>query len=123
MTKKRIGIIIVSVLLILSVIGTLKHIKRSPVSLKNGTSSLSLPSAIKLNVYKINDNHWGYDILIDNKTVIFQHHIPSVKGKQPFTTQLDAMKCGELVLEKIKRNQLPAVSVHEIDSLKISYQP
>ncbi|SMO51028.1 protein of unknown function [Gracilimonas mengyeensis] len=62
---------------------------------------------------------WGYEILRSGQPLIKQPYIPAVPGEKPFRNQAEANKAGNLVLQKIKHHKTPALSVYELDSLKI----
>lgn len=65
-------------------------------------------------------NGWGYDITVDNKTYIHQQSIPAVEGNQPFVSENDAVKTGNLVIKKmIAGNLLPALSAAEVMALGV----
>lgn len=60
---------------------------------------------------------WGYDILRKEKVYIHQPFMPAVEGETPFRDKKSARKTGRLVVKKIRRHQLPAVSEEEIKSI------
>lgn len=61
---------------------------------------------------------FGYDILINGDTVIHQPFIPGLPGNRSFKTKEDASKIADLVIKKIKKNQMPpSVIKAELDSL------
>ena len=62
---------------------------------------------------------WGYDILTNNKLYIHQEIIPAADGKKGFVSKDQAELIGNLVLNKLKKNQLPNISLHELDSCRI----
>jgi Domain of unknown function (DUF4907) len=64
---------------------------------------------------------WGYNILVDNKIFIHQEFIPSISGYEAFRTRQDAEKIAEYQTQKMLQKKVPSVSVHELDSLQISY--
>lgn len=67
-------------------------------------------------------NVWGYCIKKDNKTIISQTHIPSIKGINYFQSEKDAKKVGNLMLFKINNGIFPpSISKEELDSLSIKY--
>jgi len=68
---------------------------------------------------KINDG-WGYTISINNKIVIKQTVIPTASNQISFKTQSDALKVGNLVLERIKQNLSPTVTKNDLILLEIS---
>ncbi len=63
---------------------------------------------------------WGYDIYVKDSVYISQDIIPSINGRKTFVTKTDAEKVGELMVLKMKKNQIPNVTEHELDSLKIT---
>jgi hypothetical protein len=62
---------------------------------------------------------WGYNISVNDSIIIHQNIIPGVQGYKGFTTQSDAAKVGNMVLDKIKNKQLPSVTLQELDNLHI----
>ena len=69
---------------------------------------------------KQNTLGWGYEIYAKNKLVISQIFIPSIAGNKAFATEDEAKKVGELMVFKIKKNRIPDVTEHELDSLQIN---
>jgi hypothetical protein len=74
---------------------------------------------------------WGYIIYrshsdelnsSDKKIFIKQDFMPAVPGNQGFKSAADALLVGNLVIKKISSNQLPSVSVKELDSLGLTYK-
>ncbi len=80
--------------------------------------SLNHSNNIELNAISIDDG-WGYEILIDNKKIISQTCIPAVEGKQVFKSKKEAMKVGNVVVEKIKKKQPPVITKAELKKLDI----
>lgn len=119
MTKKK-GIITVGLILLAVIATTLLYYSESPGSQEAGTSSTQKQADIALNVYTI-DNGWAYKILINNSTFIVQEQIPGAPGDKTFQSKSDAKKCGELVVEKLKKRIIPSVTKDELDSLGINY--
>ena len=52
---------------------------------------------------------WGYKIYQDTALYISQPFIPVIPGGKPFATEQDALNTGRLVLEKMSKQQLPAL--------------
>jgi hypothetical protein len=69
--------------------------------------------------FKVKDG-WGYTIAINNKIVIKQTVIPTVSKQESFRTEGDALKVGNLVLERIKQNLSPTVAKNDLILLEIS---
>ena len=65
----------------------------------------------------INDT-WGYDILVDNKMKIHQPSIPGLPGNDGFKTKDGAEKVAKLVIDKMKKGEMPpGVTVEEMKKL------
>ncbi|MGL4596715.1 MAG: DUF4907 domain-containing protein [Bacteroidia bacterium] len=63
---------------------------------------------------------WGYDLYVDGKRAIHQPHIPAIAGNNPFKTQNDAQRVGDLAASKMRAGSgLPTISLSELDSLNI----
>jgi hypothetical protein len=73
--------------------------------------------------YKIIDaanKTYGYDIYADDKLMIHQQSIPAMPGNDGFKTKTDAEKVAQLVIEKIKKGEMPpTVSVEEMKKMKV----
>lgn len=73
-------------------------------------------SHYKVEVYK-SEQGWGYDILINKKTIIHQPYMPSVNGQVPFENKYAAKKTGYLVVRKLKKKKSPTVTREELNSI------
>ena len=62
---------------------------------------------------------WGYDILVNDSSMIHQDIVPGVQGKKGFNSEEDAAKIGNLVLEKIKQKRLPSITLQELKDYQI----
>ncbi|MFT3947388.1 MAG: DUF4907 domain-containing protein [Agriterribacter sp.] len=63
---------------------------------------------------------WGYDVTVDKKIYIHQETIPAFAGNQSFTSEDDAVKAGNLVVQKmIAGNMLPSLTAAEVMGLGI----
>lgn len=69
--------------------------------------------------FKVNAG-WGYTIEIKNKIIIKQTVIPTISNKRSFKTEADALKVGNLVLDRIKQNLSPTVAKKDLILLEIS---
>lgn len=69
--------------------------------------------------FKVNSG-WGYTIGMNDKIIIKQTVIPTVSVKRSFSSEADALKVGNLVLERIKQNISPTVAKKDLILLEIS---
>lgn len=73
--------------------------------------------------YKIIDapnNTFGYDVFADGRLMIHQTSIPAMPGNEGFKTKEDAEKVAQLVVEKIKRGEMPpTISEEEMKKLNV----
>jgi len=60
---------------------------------------------------------WGYLILADQKIYIKQEYMPGISGKHEFKTADDALLVGNLVIKRIRLNQMPMITQRDLDSL------
>jgi len=73
--------------------------------------------------YKIIDapnNTFCYDVYANGRLLIHQSSIPAMPGNEGFKTEQDAEKVAELVIDKIRKGEMPpTVSVEEMKKLKV----
>ena len=62
---------------------------------------------------------WGYEIDVDGKPFIHQDYIPAIQGKKSFKSPEDALKVGQLLLEKMKNKKRPVITVDELKGMSI----
>ncbi len=62
---------------------------------------------------------WGYEIEVEGKVFIHQDNIPAVQGNKSFQSADDALKVGTLVLDKMKNNKKPVITVDELKAMGI----
>lgn len=53
------------------------------------------------------NNTYGYDILVHNRPLIHQPHIPGLPGNEGFATKDKAQKVAQFVVKKIRNNEMP----------------
>ena len=73
--------------------------------------------------YKIIDapkHTYGYDVFADGRLMIHQTSVPALPGNEGFKTKEDATKVALLVIEKIKKGEMPpTISIDEMKKLKV----
>ncbi|MEI7492496.1 MAG: DUF4907 domain-containing protein [Bacteroidota bacterium] len=63
---------------------------------------------------------WCYDIYMDKKLFIHQSSIPGLPGNEGFKTKADAEKIAKLVIDKIKKGEMPpSITIEEMKKLKV----
>lgn len=72
----------------------------------------------KTESFKTNSG-WGYSISYKEKIIIKQSIIPVINDSKSFSTEQDALKTANLVVEKLKQNLSPTVTKNELILLKI----
>lgn len=70
-------------------------------------------------VYKLSNDNYGYEIYLNNKTVVKQEAIPAITGNRPFKDSLTALKVMDFVLEKLNTGNAPTISKKDLIALKI----
>ena len=59
---------------------------------------------------------FGYEILLNGRTLVRQPNIPTLTGNEGFTTKEKAQKVADFVVKKIRNNEMPPTVT--IDDLK-----
>jgi hypothetical protein len=97
----------------------------APVHLDSSAAKFPAASAYantKL-TYKIIDapkHTYGYDVFADGGLMIHQPSAPALPGNEGFKTKKDAVKVALLVIEKIKKGEVPpTISIDEMKKLKV----
>lgn len=60
---------------------------------------------------------WGYKIEVNNHPFIYQNQIPCMAGSRPFPSEKCAMALAHVVMKKIKKGQLPSVTLAEVKEI------
>lgn len=67
------------------------------------------------------NNGYGYRLYERGRTVIFQPFIPALPGKVAFHTKEDALRIGNLVMERILAGDNFSISKADLNYLRITY--
>jgi len=63
---------------------------------------------------------FGYDILVQGRPLVHQPCIPGLPGNEGFATRERAQTVAELVVRKIRNNEMPpAVTIEELNHLGV----
>ena len=75
---------------------------------------------IKAVILSLEDNTFGYDIYLYDAVLIHQPSRPGLSGNSGFATEEDALKVAELVIKKIRNNEMPpTVTIEELQELEV----
>ena len=108
----------VILLLIYSCNSSTSESKQSSVPETISTTATSSTYRVFMN--DSTDKSKGYGYEINGGMHILQKSIPAVNGNQLFQMEEDAGKVAALVCSKIQNNQLPTITLHELDSLGVT---
>ena len=81
---------------------------------KNGNQKIFLHAVPVQTVYG-----WGYNIMANERLYIKQEFIPSVPGKQGFSSSDDALAVANLVIQRISTGREATITERDLDSLGI----
>lgn len=86
---------------------------------KDEKQGSSTDSNIRFKIIPAANYTWGYDIYLENELTIHQPTIPGLPGNEGFKTKEAAQKVAELVVEKMKKGEMPpTVTEEELKKLK-----
>lgn len=68
---------------------------------------------ISYKIISVTNGTWGYDIYTNLKVTIHQPTIPGRPGNEGFKSKEDADKVAKLVIEKMKKGELPPTIKNE----------
>lgn len=71
------------------------------------TETSSLSDSLTYKIIDAADQTYGYDIYKHNQKLIHQPSIPCIKGNKGFAKKEDAKKIALLVIEKIRKGEMP----------------
>ena len=94
---------------------------------QSGSSAAKFPEASAYAKTKLTykliaaPNHtWCYDVFADGRLMIHQTSAPALPGNEGFKTKEDATKVALLVIEKIKKGEMPpTISIDEMKKLNV----
>ena len=63
---------------------------------------------------------FGYEILVNGKTLVCQPSIPAMPGNDGFTTKERAQKVADFVVKKIRKNEMPpTVTIEDLNKMGV----
>ncbi|NML41610.1 DUF4907 domain-containing protein [Chitinophaga sp. G-6-1-13] len=63
---------------------------------------------------------WGYKVMVDNRSYIYQDVIPGIAGNRPFRSKDDAARVGQAVVEKLMAHQRPTMTLTELLKMQVA---
>ena len=81
-------------------------------------TSCNEKSTFKIESFKTTTG-WGYTIATKDRVLIKQSIIPVINETKSFRTEKDALKVGNLVIEKLNKDLSPTVTKNDLILLKI----
>lgn len=89
-----------------------KAIKQQKNPYANATISFKIIPSVK--------KTFGYDILLNGKTLVHQPNIPGLPGNEGFTTKARAQKVAAFVIKKIRNNEMPpTVTMDDLNKMGV----
>jgi hypothetical protein len=74
---------------------------------ENASTEKKSPPVIDATLFSSEFGGFGYDIRVNGKLLVHQPTIPTVAGNKGFPTEQSARRAANLVIQKIKKNQIP----------------
>lgn len=94
--------------IVLSVAGTAVSAGNEPLKTKpNHPDNPYAGAEISVKIIPSLNNTFGYQIIVNGKTLVHQPHIPAVSGNEGFPSAEKARKVAEFVVKKIETNEMP----------------
>ena len=119
--KRKIIIIIISILLLACIWFLWSKVSETKEDIIAQEETNPYKEAtIKAIILPLEDNTFGYDIYLYDAVLIHQPSRPGLSGNTGFATEEDAMKIAELVIKKIRNNEMPpTVTIEELQELEV----
>ncbi len=77
-------------------------------------------SKLTYKIIPVANKTYCYDIYSNGRMMIHQPSAPGLPGNSGFKTKADAEKVAKLVIEKIKKGEMPpSITKEELDKLKV----
>jgi len=93
---------------------------QSPGAAKVPKSETHKNTSYTYTIIPVTTKTWGYDIYMEKRLFIHQPSTPGLPGNEGFKTKSDAEKVARLVIDKIKKGEMPpSVTIEEMKKLKV----
>jgi hypothetical protein len=79
-------------------------------------------TSLEVRVYPVGQQGFGYALYQGGRKIIDQPDIPAIPSLAPFRSREEAERTAQLVSQKLEARVFPpAVTIRELDSLRIRY--
>lgn len=75
--------------------------------------------AVAVVPFQIRDG-WGYKVVVDGHTYIYQDVIPDIPGNKVFRTRENALRVGNVVMQKLTHHKISSISQQEMVDMQIA---
>lgn len=82
-------------------------LKKVAAEIKKANKEKAAKTKFQYFIIKAHSGTYGYSIYADGQLYIWQTNIPGLPGAKGFATQALATKCAELIIQKIKKGEMP----------------
>lgn len=90
-----------------------------------GITALELISTTSKSDYELfvekDEDGWTYRIHYKSRVLINQNYIPGIPSQKAFTSKKDAEMIGNLVINRLEKNDSPRISKGDLDENQIDY--
>jgi len=118
--KHKVIIIILSIILLVGCLFLWFHLQREQSNYAPEVVNPYRDAEIKAVIIPVANNTFGYDIYVYGSVLVHQPSRPGLPGNAGFATEADAMKVAELVIKKIRNNEMPpTVTIEELRGLGV----
>jgi hypothetical protein len=77
-------------------------------------------SEIAIKIISSANKTFGYDVLVQGRTLVHQPSIPGLPGNEGFNTKKRARAVAEFVVKKIRNNEMPpTVTIEDLNNLGV----
>lgn len=96
----------------------LTSVKRKSVA--SAISNHPQNSTLSFRIINTYNNTYSYDVFMNDKLFIHQPSIPALPGNNGFKTKQEATKVAELVINKIRKGEMPpTITIADLRKLKV----
>ena len=93
---------------------------RNAATTQPGTSTAHANTKLTYKIIDAPKHTYGYDVFGDGRLMIHQTSAPALPGNEGFKTKEDATKVALLVIEKIRKGEMPpTISIDEMKKLNV----